>query len=188
VQETAPRRACGPVPQMMLPLGVSKNAAEAEDGAIMAIVRALTANPPLNLRLPNTGGPQLDREGPEPETAGETQPRARINPCLPAVAVAVAQPPERRSRTSARDECRAGARGGAVVGGALPLAVGASMSPAPPAQPVQPGVVVGAERMRSRAVSVRCAPWACSPRRRPRTGGRGCWRRTRSRPRRLRTQ
>jgi len=114
----------------------------------MAIARALTANPPLNLRLLNTGGPQLDREGPEPETSGEAQPRACIEACVPAVAVAVAEPPERRSRTSAPDESSAGARGVAVVGGALPPPVGAGISPAaPPAQPIQPGVVVGAERM-----------------------------------------
>src|SRR5215216_5198511 len=116
------------------PRGSRWSAETARAARHIALVRALTANPALSIRLLNTGSPQLDREGPEPETGGEVQPGACIEAGIPAVAVAVAQLPERRSSTSAPDESPAGARRVAVVSGALPPPVGASISPAPPIQ------------------------------------------------------
>jgi hypothetical protein len=41
---------------MMLPLGVLKRAADAEDGTVTAMMRAHTATPGISTRLPDIGG------------------------------------------------------------------------------------------------------------------------------------
>jgi hypothetical protein len=63
---------------MMLPLGVLKNAADAEDGTDKATMSAPMANPAISMRLPDIGR-LVDREAPMRESTCQTPPCARIS-------------------------------------------------------------------------------------------------------------